>query len=108
MYLACKRFSKNLAAGRKKKEYSAKIEAEGNQRRKDRRRNRGFKQKHELHLEEWLGAAGWRIVGWVKGEPWLLASQILKHSYGHPLKALNTPGKTSVGLMCPLFSPKEK
>lgn len=32
------------------------------------------KQKRELHLEEWLGAAGWRRVDWGKDEPWLLAS----------------------------------
>lgn len=79
-----------------KKEYSAKREAGGNQRRKGRRRNRDFKQKRELHLEERLGAAGWRRVGRVKDEPWLLVSQTPKHSYGHPLEALNTPDKTSV------------
>lgn len=40
-----------------------------NQRRKDKRRQRGFKQKCELHLKEWPGAAGWRSGGWVKDDP---------------------------------------
>lgn len=62
----------------------------------------------ELHLEAWLGAAGWRRAGWVKDEPWLLVSDTQAQLWP------SIP-KTSVGVICfPLkrnrcvSSPKKK